>query len=114
MTQEEKFKYKNEILDHLIDKMIAKYGADSSELKEFNDDINRAQKQLNTIDDALHVKRLHNMHSDEVLRIAKKMSDELPYLIQPSSVDVALAHLYAMYVYKPSLWLRIMRFLKIF
>lgn len=43
------------------------------------------------------------MHSDEVLRIAKKMSDELPYLIQPSSTDVALAHLYAMYVYKPSL-----------
>jgi hypothetical protein len=103
MTQEEKFKYKNEILDHLIDKMIAKYGADSSELKEFNNDINRAQKQLNTIDDALHVKRLHYMHSDEVLCIAKKMSDELPYLIQPSSVDVALSHLYAMYVYKPSL-----------
>ena len=48
-------------------------------------------------------KRIHYMHSDEVLRIAKKMSDELPYLIQPSSTDVALAHLYAMYVYKPSL-----------
>ena len=58
-------------------------------------------------------KRIHNMHSDEVLRIAKKMSDELPYLIQPSSVNVAFAHLYAMYVYKPSLWLRILRFLKI-
>ena len=72
------------------------------------------EKELNAIDDALHGKRLHYMHSDEVFRIAKKMSDELPYLIQPSSVDVALSHLYAMYVYKPSLWLRIMRFLKIF
>jgi len=34
------------------------------------------EKELNTIDDALHGKRLHYMHSDEVLRIAKKMRDE--------------------------------------
>lgn len=55
----------------------------------------------------INEKRIHYMHSDEVLRIAKKASEELPYLIQPSSTDVALAHLYAMYVYKPSLWNRL-------
>ena len=41
--------------------------------------------------------------------LPKKASDELPYLIQPSSTDVALAHLYAMYTYElynHSLWFR--------
>lgn len=111
MTQEEKFQYKNEILDHLINKMITKYGINSSELTEFNNDINRAQKQLNAIDDAIDIKKLHHMHSDEVLRIAKKMCEELPNLIQPSSTDVALANLYAMYVYKQqNLWSRLKNF----
>jgi hypothetical protein len=44
------------------------------------------------------------MAFSEVLRIGKKMSEELPYLIQPSSSDIALAHLYAYYEIHNNVW----------
>jgi hypothetical protein len=52
----------------------------------------------------MNEKRLHYMAFSEVLRIGKKMSEELPYLIQPSSSDIALAHLYAYYEIHNNVW----------
>lgn len=55
------------------------------------------------------------MTEPEALRIGRKMYEELPHLIQPSKGDIALAHLYQMYIkelYNHSLWFRIKQLFK--
>jgi hypothetical protein len=38
------------------------------------------------------------LDEQELLRVGKKMSDELPYLVQPGKNDIALAQFYNMYI----------------